>query len=141
MTSKKTTCRIPDELLEHLSARAEPGYTGGISEALRESLSRYFTLLDRARANLQGRFNAEELANICQLGNATWFEAHSLDGLSLDADDALEDEVPCPEALVSVREKLQQLTLTEHAALVDAVERYWRACGTGMQIDISHLLD
>ena len=140
MTSARTTIRIPDELTDKLTARVNPASGGGISEALRESLSRYFELLSRGRNSIRDRFAVEELTNLCQLGNGTIHDVH-MEGLRWNADDALPKEVPYPDDLQSLRDKLSTLTLHEHAALVDAVERYWRASGTGMTIDISRILD
>lgn len=134
--SPKFNFRCPEDLMAQVSARGDQ-----LSDALRQSLERYFRLLEEARAELRELLTGEDLGNIAALTNATWFEARTLEGVLWNAEDALQYEVPYPDALPSLRIKLAGLTLCQHAALVDAAERFWRAVGMGVRVDPATMLE
>jgi hypothetical protein len=126
----------PEQIEREIRAR------GDLSESLRESLNRYFYLLNRGRSELLGVFDADELTALCTIGNGTIFEPHSIEGLMWN----IEDAIPGTEIELTNKQKtalvakLKAMPLHQHAALVDAVERFWRAVGTGMQVDPRSIL-
>jgi hypothetical protein len=144
--AKRIQIWFPDELKNKLQLRVPTERTsdnrGGLSEAIRESLDRYYALIDQARTGLEGKFTNAELGVIVDISNSTIFEAHSLEGILFNAQDCAPDGTwekwgADEKTLLS---KLEALTLTEHAALVDACERWWRAIGHGFQPEIGQLL-
>lgn len=143
MASTHKTLRIPEATMKQLRARVDESTGVNLSESLRRQLNRYFSLLTSARLRLQNQFTAEELTNLCQLGNGTMFgDTSEFEiGLRANAEDALPEEVPYPNALPSLRKKLNNLERIEHAALVDAVERYWSRTGAGKQTDPARILE
>jgi len=143
---KRIQVWFPKELQKQILLRVPTERTsekqGGLSEAIRESLDRYYTLINQARLNLQNKFTHAELGVIIDISNSTVFEAHSLQGILYNAQDCAPDGTwekwgADEKTLLA---KLEALTLTEHAALVDAVERWWRATAMGYQPDIEQLL-
>ncbi len=113
-----------------------------ISDNIREALSRYYRLLDEARESIGGKFSAGELGLLCDLSNGTIWEAHSLDMMDTQVRDAEDDYFTRWEVdRKSLITKLHGLSLTQYAALVDAVERYWEASRTGMSVDHTRILE
>jgi len=142
MTSRQASFRMPKHLITELQARTDAAFGGGVSEALREALSRYFELLSQGRRSLRERpWTPDDLANLIALGATTSFGASSLTGLLDNAIDALPDEVPCPASLDSTRDRLRMLELVEHAALVDCVERFRQAVRRGFTVEPARLLE
>lgn len=145
-TSKRIQVWFPETLHKQILLRVPIERTsekqGGLSEAIRESLDRYYTLIDQARAGLQGKFTEAELGVLIDLSNGTIFEAHSLDGLLANAEDCGPDGTweKWGADEKTLLKKLKGLTLTEHAALVDACERWWRASVMGYLPKASELL-
>ena len=135
--AKRIQVWFPEEIVSQITARG-----ADFSDSIRESLSRYYALVNDARQGLQGRFTEAELGLLADISNSTYFEAHSLQGLLWNAQDCGPDGswekwgVNEKEML----EKLKTLTLTEHAALVDACERWWAAVSKGFQPEIKQLL-
>lgn len=126
---------VPDELHRHLNSR------GSISDAIRNSLGRYFYLLEISRVNISNKFTESELSLICDICNGTIWEPHTISLLSANVEDA------GPEMFVKwsvdqkkLMTKLSKLTSIETAALVDAVERFWAAVGTGMRVNPGDIL-
>ncbi len=138
MTSKRTTMWLPDDLKKRLTASSDQSMSDGI----REVSERYFYILDRSRGEIRDKFTVPELSLLCDITNGTRQTAASLDRCLLaDAEDT-EDEIYARwqvkrEVLIK---KLESLTLSQNAALVDAVERFWRATGTGFTPDFKDLL-
>jgi hypothetical protein len=134
--TKRIGLFCPPQLLAEISER------GTVSEVIRESLERYYYLLARARAGLAGRFTAGELGLLCDLSNGTIWQAWSLDMSSAQVEDAGEASWDKwgvdSKALVA---KLNGLSLVEHAALIDATERFWQANGTDAQSAIEKVLE
>lgn len=133
---------IPDDLLQQADARGD----GNLSDGIRQSLGRYFYLLSRSRARLREiGFSPEELADLAQVGNGTVWYPETIEGLLWNLEDSLPHELPhelpYPEAREALIAKLRTLTLTDHAALVDCVERWWRAVGLGVNIEIASMLE
>lgn len=144
--TKRIQVWFPEELQKQILSRVPTERTGerqaGLSEAIRESLTRYYALIDQARKGLEGRFANAELGVIIDISNGTMFEVHSLEGILFNAQDCGPDGTwekwgADEKTLLA---KLGALTLTEHAALVDACERWWRAVGHGFQLEIGQLL-
>jgi len=126
---------LPDALLEQIKQRGEK------TESIRVALERYFYTIDRSRRSIQEVFTAEECSLILDTCNGTWFEPHSLDGVPLEIQDVEESRMEhWGVDRAGLLAKLQGLTLAQHAALVDAIERWWRAAGTGIQINPGDLL-
>lgn len=138
MVSKRTTMWLPGELKKRLAASSDQS----LSDGIREVSERYFTILDRSRAEIRDVFTPAEMALICDVCNGTMFTAPTLDRCILaDAEDT-EDTIYTKwrvkrEVLIG---KLESLTLSQNAALVDAVERFWRATGTGFTPEFKDLL-
>jgi hypothetical protein len=144
--TKRIQVWFPEELQKQLLLRVPTERTGdnkgGLSEAIRESLDRYYALIDQARQGLQGKFTEAELGVIIDTSNGTMFEVHSLEGILFNAQDCAPDGTwekwgADEKTLLA---KLEALTLTDHAALVDAVERWWRANSHGYTPEIGQLL-
>jgi len=136
MASAMKSLRIPPELSRQAAARGD-----NLSDGIRECLDRYFHLLSCARDGLRSRFSATELSVLCRVAGAMVSEPHVLTLLP-----RLEDTEPV-EAGCSVAEKsllvekLRELDPLEHTALVDAVERFWRACACGVPVDPARVLE
>ncbi len=121
--NKRLNVWFPDELTKQIAAR------GQMSEAMRESLSRYFYLLDYERKRIQPKFTAGELSFLADICNSTRFEAHTIgSGLLADAEDT-EDGTYEKWSIdrVTLLKKLKSLSLAEQMTLVDAIERFWQA--------------
>lgn len=127
MTSKQLKAlRIPDPLLKQLDARTDT-VRGGLSDAVRESLERYFYLLDISRQEIQDKFTGLELCLIADLSNGTiWHPMTIINGITTNVQDAedfyFEKWKVDRKGMIS---KLQSLTPAQHFTLVDAAERYW----------------
>ena len=131
----RINAHCPEDIIRAISAR---GAT--LSDALRESLARYLYLIERARAEIRNTFEPGELIVLARVSNGTLFQAHTLEGLTWNVEDAADDEVAeCDRPALLT--KLRGLTLTQHAALVDALERYWRAVPLSPGVDILRILD
>lgn len=127
--------RMPDHLLSEVRKR------GQVSDAIRTGLERYYTLLDRAREGLRDRFSNAQLSLLADVCRGTLWEPHTLGLLHAEAEDA-EDDVYEKWRVDrgDLVDQLNALTLTESAALVDAIERFWLAAGTGIPVDAGKLL-
>jgi len=137
MTSEKLDIRMPPELIAAAKARGE-----NLSEGVRSCVTRYLYLLERGRSDLRVLLTDDEKIVLVRLGNATAFRDDSLEALAWNIEDAYDYEAGCSEderlALVA---KLHGLSLHHHAALVDAVERFWRANSLGVPVDPVRMLD
>lgn len=140
-SSKIRGVRLPDQLLNELVKRERAGFRGSMSAAIREALERYFEILADGRRSVRERFDEQDCANLLALANGTMFEGSSLRGLLWNAQDAVDEDVPYPDALPALREKLTQLSIAEHAALVDACERWWHTHARGVRVEPSALLE
>ena len=118
--------RVSDEMLGGIENRSDPA-RGGISEAIRESLSRYYYLLDYERAKIQDTFTRGELSLMVDLCNGTVFQPHTvINGVSAkvaDAEDFYFEKWKCDRK--ELLAKLDRLMPCQHFALVDAIERFW----------------
>lgn len=135
--SKRIQVWFPEDVLNQINARGRD-----FSDPIRESLSRYFALIDDSRKGLQGKFTKEELGLLIDISNGTIFEARSLRGLLCNAQDCAPDgtwEKWGADENVLL-DKLEALTLTDHAALVDACERWWHRIGEDEQLSVEDLL-
>ena len=134
--AKRLSIICPDPLLTAASARGDT-----VSDGIRESLARYFYLLGQAQKDLRDRFNARELTLICDVNNGTLFEPHTLDLVVAnveEADAAYFSKHKVDRGILIA--KMESLSALERAALVDAVERFWRARSTGMAVDPGRIL-
>lgn len=132
--------RFPASILEQLDQHGD-----NRSEAVRDSLARYFALLDAARRGLAGRFTEGECGLMLDVLNGICFPEAS----PLAENPLLSMEIGDVEAEVFAKwgadksvlvEKLSALTATEQVALVDAVERWWRASKFGFTPQVGELL-
>jgi hypothetical protein len=122
---KKINIFFDEELLKELKGRIDP-VRGNLSEQIRESLSRYYYLLSWERNSIKNYFTGPELSLLCDIGNGTLFEPHSLNMIVAEIEDAESDYfekwgVNQKELII----KLNSLTITQSAALVDSIERFW----------------
>ena len=137
-TTLITTIRLDEQALAPIKARGTEK-----AAVIRESLDRYFTMLDRARRNLRGQFVDSELLLLADVCNGVIFQAWSVPHLVAEIEDSLQDGyarkwgVDGP-ALVA---RLQALSLIETYALVDVIERFWFASSAGQEVQITTLLD
>lgn len=125
---------IPAATADELQERVSPTVTR--SEAARAALARYFAVVASGRASLKGRFDAAELSLLADICAGTLFEPYcppafggqasrsQLAQEAADAESAYFDkwQVSRPRLLA----KLDNLSVAEDLALVDAIERYWR---------------
>jgi hypothetical protein len=118
--------RVSDELLGKIELRSDPA-GGGISEAIRESLARYYYLLDFERSKMQDTFTRGELSLMVDLCNGTVFQPltviNGVSGNVADAEDFYFEKWECDQK--ELLDKLDKLTPCQHFALVDAIERFW----------------
>jgi len=129
--------RAPDSLVADIAAR------GDVSESIREGLSRYYYLLQISRKRLSNGavFTGGELSLLVDVCNGTVWEPQTLCCLVANAEDCEKEYYEKwgvdRDALLS---KLDGLTPLDQAAIVDAIERFWRAASTGMTVDPAHIL-
>ncbi len=128
--------RVPDDLLSKIETRADPA-GGGISEAIRESLSRYYYLLDFDRSKMQDTFTRGELSLMVDLCNGTVFQPltviNGVSGNVADAEDFYFEKWKCDRK--ELLAKLDKLTPCQHFALVDAIERFWSEIARSPSLD------
>lgn len=131
----KLNLRAPDHLVAQVKAR------GDVSESVRTGLERYYHMLERGRATLRDVLTGPELSLLADVCNGTLWEPHTLAMAPANVADAgpevAEKWGVDPAALVT---KLEGVSLSEHAALVDAIERFWAATSTGMPVDPAQML-
>lgn len=126
---KRINVWLPEKTVQDINKR------GVISEVTRESLVRYFALLDYERQQI--RFTGGELSLLADICNGTAFTGGMIPlGLLADADDCENGYfekwgVDRDELLA----KLRSLTATQEYALVDAIERFWHAVSTSPSLD------
>lgn len=129
--------RMPDEMTAKLEQRGEKAHT------VRESLERYFALLDRARVSQREMFTADERGLIADSCNGELFEAWSIPHIAEGVQDSIfldkldEKWHVDGDALI---DKIRTLSLAEKFALVDAVERFWHAPPQGDTVNYADLL-
>jgi len=128
--------RVSDELLGEIETRSDPA-GGGISEAIRESLARYYYLLGFERAKIQDTFTRGELSLMVDLCNGTLFQPFTvINGVSAnvaDAEDFYFDKWKCDRK--ELLDKLDKLMPCQHFALVDAIERFWSEIARSPSLD------
>jgi len=128
--------RIPDDLLSKIELRSDPA-GGGISEAIRESLSRYYYLLDFERSKMQDTFTRGELSLMVDLCNGTVFQPltviNGVSGNVADAENFYFEKWECDRK--ELLAKLDKLTPCQHFALVDAIERFWAEIARSPSLD------
>ena len=141
MTESKTiTMRLPQSLRQQAEARGED-----LSSGLRDSLERYYALLARARRGLEGRFTVGERGLLLDAWNGMFPPEAALlaenNVVLLEAQDipaeAFRKWSASREALLG---ELSTLTPLEQVALVDALERWWRASKFGFAPRVEDLL-
>jgi len=132
-----TTLKLPPELAARLKA------TGNTSEAIREELGRYQALLSLARADLREILLPEEVALLADICKGAIFEPYEVALLCLVGEAEQAEEACYSKWGVSrpaLLEKLHCLSPLHSAALIEAIERFWRAAATGMSVDAAKLL-
>jgi hypothetical protein len=127
--------RAPEELFPQLQQRND-----NLSEAIRESLMRYFALMTSGRRQLQGVFTGNEIALIVDVTNGTLFDAVWMESggelMSFEVLDSKPDgtwekwEVDGN----TLAEKLKSLNNLQAAALIDAIQRFWNRRDEQMEI-------
>jgi len=134
---KRFLIALPDKLKQAARARDE----GSLNEGIRKSLERYYSLLDISRHEIKGLFSTAEKAFLLNIAISTFFDTHSMDGLIADAEDTLGTEYEYysvkRDTLIA---KLKGMTLSQHHALVDALERF-KIASNFSQAPIDSLLD
>lgn len=119
--------RMPDTLIRQLDVRTDAA-RGGLSEAIRETLERYFYLIDTSRAEIADNFTQGEVSLLVDICNGTWFEPLFTGAVRANVEDAEGDYFDKwsvnRDALIL---KLRLLTPVQELALVDAIERFWNA--------------
>lgn len=122
---KKINIFFDEELLKELKSRIDP-VRGNLSEQIRESLSRYYYLLSWERNSIKNYFTGPELSLLCDICNGTLFEPHSINMIVAEVEDAENDYFE--KWTVNQKElitKLNSMNITQSAALVDSIERFW----------------
>jgi hypothetical protein len=146
LTHKKTSRRKRISITLDASIVAaldERGQSRG--EQIVQDLRRYYRLLAEARMALQTRLSTENLSLILDACNGwrmdpeaprhLWIQV--ADTIRVKGVDAKWDVANSPRLI----RRLQELTWLESLALADAIERFWRAKGTGDQRDPSQALE
>ena len=131
----KLNLRAPDNLISQIKAR------GAVSDAIRTGLERYYYLLWQSRIQVRALLTDAELSLIADVCNGTLWEPWSLSLIAANVEEAnpatFERWGVDRDALLA---KLADLSQTDCAALVDAIERFWSAAGTGIPVDPANLL-
>jgi hypothetical protein len=120
--------RMPDEYLPKIECRGEK------ATVIRESLDRYFLLLDRARIDLQDIFTDTELQLMADASNGVIYEAWSIPHMAMGIADSMSLDNLGEKWGVNADQllaKLKNLDAASSFALVDALERFWESCGRG----------
>lgn len=135
--SKATSIRLTEQARIGVDQRGTP------TQAINEGLERYYQLLARTRKAMENKFAAAELALIADSCNGTLFEAWSIPLLHANIEDAitldrLNEKWGVEEELLL--DKLKALTHVECHAMVDAVERFWKATARGETIEYADIL-
>lgn len=139
MAGKTTRLRFwaPEAVMDAITARGDD-----LSDTIREGLSRYYVLLETGRSELKGVFAQGELWLMLDLCNGTRFEQHSvLGGIAAncaDGEDMYYEKWKCQRKPLLA--KLKKLKPHQEAALVDAIERWWKRVGEDKQPEIEDLL-
>lgn len=139
--------RIGEEIDAELTSR------GDRNTVARETLERYFTLLAEERRSLRRLLTPEEQTCIAAAFSGTIIDKMMMFGryvqgdrtgplLAAEIEDAIRYETVSgpadPEALLA---KLNCLSRGECAAVLDAVERFWRRVAAGEDADPHRLLE
>ena len=136
--AKKLQIFFPDRLRFAAEARSRDG----LSEAIREGLSRYYHLLDAERESLKGLFEPGELLLLADANNGTIYTPETIQCFSANAEDTEPEKYAYFGAdRRTLINKLNALTIGQTHALVDAVERYWKAAAHTQAVDPAKLLD
>lgn len=136
--TERLMIRLGPELVSAVQSRRD-----NISAGVRESLERYYYLLEAERRVLKPQFTAGELALLADICNGTAWDTQSINfGLVANAEDAEQSyfekwNVDQYELLV----KLKNLTLSQNLAMIDAIERFWEAVSHSPSCDPGKLLD
>jgi hypothetical protein len=125
ITVTQINIRFPENFVKQLDTRSDPG-KGGMSEAVRSSLERYFFLIESARQEIAGEFTSGEVSLLVDICNGTWFEPPVSGAVLANAEDAESIyykrwEVDRGKLLA----KLKAITICQEMALIDAIERFW----------------
>lgn len=138
----------PDpDLTVEIESRIQPGTEDargpGRGSVVRESLERYFALLEAERRELRKLFTGSECAVMLAILNGTIMSASSMqaiehefeDGIYVDADgnftgaEGLDGDTTIDvEAFMA---KVKRLRLAQRFAVADAAERWWNRVGRG----------
>ncbi len=141
MPNPQVNFRADEALLSALDGRAAPysqgAWNAGRGAIAARDLERYYRLLGTELGNLTHgalALSRGEVMLLCDVANGTLFEAHTMHLLGLNVADAISGDgldrkwgVDGPALLT----KLELLTPGQDYALVDALERVWRAVGAG----------
>lgn len=129
--------RVGEELLPHLQQRARDDSSPALSAAAKTALERYIAIMEDERRRLD--LSEAEWHLIADATNGTIWEPYSIPLLWAEIDDAIKLDgldkkwaVDGP-ALVA---KLRGLDLAGKVAIIDAVERFWRAAPNARIADI-----
>jgi hypothetical protein len=132
------------DLLAQIDGRGER------SHVIRESLARYYEMLSIGRHLLRRRnLNAGDLTLLCHIGSSTAWQARDLGPVSPDGNAIAAAVADTEQELIDsfgvdraeFMAHLRSLQTAEVAALIDSLERFWRATSTGMQVNPAGLLD
>lgn len=117
--------RIDEQLQKQLQNRTREGELSHLTA--KESIERYFALLDRERRVLAGMFTVAELSLMIDSCNGTMFEPHTMHGLSLEITDAVEDGAAEKWDIDgdSLVQRVKSLSPGATWALIDGIERWW----------------
>lgn len=123
-TTKKITSLYLDD-----AQRVQIDQRGEMSATIRESLDRYFTLLQLGERELRGMFDDAEMSALDQIAGGTFWQAFSIRYLPEQLREAIADG-DCPLDAVQadmLAGKLDILPLHQVFALADILERRRRA--------------
>jgi len=138
MPAQKISISLSDRLAAQIDTRGSVR-----SQALAQSLERYFFILDSARRRLAEMLSDQETALILDALNGTgFFEPFSIHLVDAEIADALADNLASKWQVDAdaLTEKLRQLSYTEKVALVDAAERWWNRAASGEQPEYAEAL-
>jgi len=139
--------RIQDAALDRLSALAKANETtiGSYLRVMleRDAPARYAYLLADGQRTVKGKFSAGELSLMVDICNGTMWTADTIPyGVLANCEDCepsyYERWKVDRSTLIS---KLNKLSVTEHFALVAALETFWRAVSNGQQPEPGKILD
>jgi hypothetical protein len=133
---KRVTIVVSGDVLARMA-----GLGWGMSVGIQKGVARYLALTDAAIPVLKANLTGSELALLCELGEHVEPAAEQIGCLLWESqfvDKAIFAKHGVDKELLIA--KMRAFSLSEHCALLDRVERYWRARWCDVIVDPTTIL-